>query len=217
MTRHQHAHEIAGIAKSFVARHHDLIDVFIVEVADRPLDQRALLVDESRRSRLQRKVAYRFPGAQQILEIALDLRLGARRTGGAQDHAHTLRHLQLLGDVLEPPAVQHVGDLAADAAATRGIRHQYRVAAREGQIRRQRRALGAALLLDDLHQHDLPTFDYFLDLVLATVTRRTVRHFFHGVIAADRFNYFLLITLGGLAITLGGLALADGIVVVVLL
>src|SRR5262249_2469956 len=80
----------------------------------------------------------------------------------------------------------------------------------ERQIRRQRRALGAALLLDDLHQHDLPTFDYFLDLVLATVTRRTVRHFFHGVIAADRFNYFLLITLGGLA-------LADGIVVVVLL
>src|SRR6202035_5008760 len=53
---------------------------------------------------------------------------------------------------------------------------------------RQRRALGAALLLDHLHQHDLAALDHLLDLVLAPVTRRAVGHFFHRVGAADRFD-----------------------------
>ena len=64
------------------------------------------------------------------------------------------------------------GDLAADAAAARGVGHQHRVAAGEREIGGQRRALVAALFLDDLHQHHLAALDDFLDLVLAARPER---------------------------------------------
>ena len=87
-------------------------------------------------------------------------------------------------------AVFRAGDLAADAAAARGVGHQHRIAAGERQIGGQRRALGAALFLDHLHQHHLPALDHFLDLVLAAVARRAVGHLFQRVGAADGFDDF---------------------------
>ncbi len=58
-------------------------------------------------------------------------------------------------------------DLARDAAATAGVRHQHAIAAGEREIGRQRRAFVAALFLHHLHQHDLAAADDFLDLVAA--------------------------------------------------
>jgi hypothetical protein len=78
-----------------------------------------------------------------------------------------LRHFQFLHQVLQPLAVGGRGDLAADPAAAGGVRHQDAIAAGQRQIGGQRRALGAALFLDHLHQHDLPALDDFLDLVAA--------------------------------------------------
>src|SRR5690606_33744488 len=69
------------------------------------------------------------------------------------------------GDRLQALAVGLGLDLAGNAAAARGIGHQHAVAACQRQIGGQRRALVAALFLDDLHQHDLPALDDFLDLV----------------------------------------------------
>ena len=46
MARHEHAHEILGIAIGFLASDHDFINVFIVEITDCALDQRAFLVNE---------------------------------------------------------------------------------------------------------------------------------------------------------------------------
>ncbi len=122
---------------------------------------------------------------QQIFEVALDLGLGAGGAGGAQDHAHALRHLELLGDLAKLLAVVGAGDLAADAAAAGGVGHQHAVAAGERQVGGQRRALGAALFLDHLHQHDLAALDDLLDLVLAAIARRAIGHLFHRVGAAD--------------------------------
>ena len=81
------------------------------------------------------------------------------------------------------------GDLAADAAAARGVGHQHRIAAGQRQIGGQRRALVAALFLDHLHQHDLAALDDFLDLVLARGSAARVRHFFQHVVAADGFDH----------------------------
>ena len=193
MARHEHAHEVAGFLVALVAADQDFVDVLGVEVADRALDQRAFLVDQRRRGRFEREVADVLPQPQQIFEVALDLHLGAARARGAQDHAHAFRHFEVLRDLLEAAAVLRVGDLAADAAAARGVRHQHRIAAGERQIGGQRRALGAALLLDDLHQHDLPALDDFLDLVLPRArAMRALRHFLHRVGAADRFDHFLV-------------------------
>ena len=102
MARHEHAHEVLGLLVGLVAGDDDLVDVLVVEVADRALDQRAFLVDELRRGRFQRQVAHRLPQPQQIFEVALDLGLGAAGAGGAQDHAHAFRHFKFLRDFLEP-------------------------------------------------------------------------------------------------------------------
>ena len=179
-----------------VAGDQDLVDVLVVEIADRALDQRAFLVDELRRGGLQREVAHRLPQAQQIFEVALDLGLGAVRAGGAQDDAHAFRHFEVLRDLLQALAVDRAGDLARNAAAARGVRHQHRIAAGEREVGRERRALGAALFLDHLHQHDLPALDDLLDLVVAAVARRALLHFFHRVGAADRFDDLLVAVLG---------------------
>ena len=62
-----------------------------------------------------------------------------------------------------------------------------RIAAGERQIGGQRRALVAALLLDDLDQQHLPALDHFLNLVLAAQPLRPPRHLLQRV-AADLFD-----------------------------
>ena len=49
MARHEHAHEVLGLAVSLATCDDDLADVLIVEVADRALDQVAFLINEARR------------------------------------------------------------------------------------------------------------------------------------------------------------------------
>src|SRR5580704_12424111 len=197
MTRHEHAHEVLGLAVGFWSSDDDLIDVFGIEIADRAFDQRAFLIDEFGRRGFQREIAYRLPQPQQIFEIALDLGLGAACAGGAQDHAHAFRNFELPGDLLEPRAIFAAGDLAADAAAAGRVGHQHRVATGERKISRQRRAFGAALLLDYLHQHHLPALDDFLDLVLAAIARRAIRDLFERVGAANRFDDLFLFAVFG--------------------
>ena len=206
MARHEHAHEFLGVAVAGLAGDDDLLDVLGVEVADRALDERAFLVHQRRRARFEREIAHLLPDPQQVFEVALHLQLGARGAGGAQDHAHALRHVELLGDLAQLLAVVGAGDLAADAAAARGVGHQHAVAAGEREVGGQRRALGAALFLDDLHQHDLAALDHFLDLVgTAVVARRAIRNLFHRVGAADELDdLFLFVMAVGVALIVSG-------------
>jgi len=96
-------------------------------------------------------------------------------------------------DLLEFLAVGCVGDLAADAAAPRGIGHQDTVATRQRQIGGERRALVAALFLDDLHQQDLADFDDFLNLVAARTWFARGTDVFAVVFLGDRFNRIVLV------------------------
>ncbi|VUD75058.1 hypothetical protein MET9862_05698 [Methylobacterium symbioticum] len=171
---HQHAHEVLGLAVGVLARDQHLLQVLVVEVADGALDQRALLVDQRRRHRGERQLTHRFPQAHQVLEVALDLGLGAHGAGRAQDDAHPLRHVEVGHHLLEALAVGRRGDLARDAAAPAGIGHQHRVAPGERQVGGQRRALGAALLLHHLHEDDLAALDHLLDLVVAARAARAL-------------------------------------------
>ena len=192
MARHEHAHEVLGLAVAILAGHDHFVDVLVVEVADGALDQRAFLVDEAGCGGFQRQFAHRLPHAQEIFEVAADLGFRAGGTGGAQDNAHAFRHFQLARNPLEALAVGGVGDLARDAAATCGVGHQHGIAAGKRQIGGQGRALVAALFLDNLHQQHLAALDDFLDLVLATQALVTVRHVFHGV-AANVLDMFFLV------------------------
>ena len=189
VARHQHAHEILGLAIAFVAGNQDFVDVLVVEIANRALDQRPFLIDEGRGAGLKRQAADIFPQPHQVFVVALDLRLGAALAGGAQDDAHALRHFEVGNHFLEALAVLRIGDLARDAAAARGIGHQHRIAAGEREIGSERRALVAALFLDHLHEQDLPALDDFLDLVLAARRLAARAHFVERVLGADRLDF----------------------------
>jgi hypothetical protein len=99
MARHQHAHEVLRLAIGVVARDQNLVDVLVVEIADGALDEIAFLVDEGRGGRLQRDVAHGLPEPQQIVVVALDLRLRALCAGGADDEPHAFRHFELARDL----------------------------------------------------------------------------------------------------------------------
>ena len=133
---------------------------------------------------MQRHVAHVLPQADLVLEVALDLLLGACRAGGADDEPHALGHLELVGDGLEALAVLRLRDLARDAAAAARVGHQHGVAAGERQIGGEGRALAAALLLDDLHQDDLAALDHLLDLVGAHPPAGALGHLLQGVLGA---------------------------------
>ena len=167
MARHEHAHELLGVAVRFLAGDKDFVDVFVIEVADGSLDKVAFLVNEARGGRFQGKITNVFPKPQQILEVALDFRLGSGSAGCADDEAHAFRNLKLQRDFLQAFAVGRDGDLARNTATARCIRHQDRIASRERQIGGERRALAAALFLDHLDQDDLVAFDNFLNFVVS--------------------------------------------------
>ena len=181
LRRHQHAHEVAGLLEAFDALDLNAVEVLVVHVAHGAADQVLFLVDHRRRVGAQGQFADRLPQAQQIFIVALDLgprALGARR---ADDQAHALRHLQRGGGGLQPATVRGVGDLARDAAALAGVRHQHAVAAGQRQPGGQGRAFGAALVLDDLHQQDLAALDDVLDLV--ATHQATLQAFLVGQLA----------------------------------
>jgi hypothetical protein len=133
--------------------------------------------------------------------------------------AHALRHFQALHHALEALAVCDGGDLAAEMPPPRavlGIRTP--IAAGQRQVGGQRRALVAALFLDDLDQHDLPAADHFLNLVLAHQPAATARQlFFHRIVfvvfADGDAGVFLLV----LVVVLGLGGAATGLVVMIVL
>ena len=164
---HQHPHEVSGFLEGGLAFDPDLVDVLVIEVADGALHQILFLVDQGRRDGMQGLLADVLPEAQQIVVVALDFGLGALGAGRADDQTHAVGHIQAGHDTLQALAICCGGDLAGDAAAAGGVGHQHAVAARQRQIGGQRRALVAALFLDDLDEHDLAPTDDFLNLVTA--------------------------------------------------
>ncbi len=194
LVRHQLAHELRRRGEARLAFDQHLGDVGVVDVAQRALDEVAFLVDQRRCRRAHGELADRVPQPGQVFIVALDVDRAALQPRGAQDHAHALRHVELAQDFLHALAVGRVGDLARDPAAAAGVGHQHAVAAGQRQVGGERRPLVAALLLDDLHQQDLPALDDFLDLVLAdriaapALARLAL---LDGIVAAQRLDRHL--------------------------
>ena len=167
MARHQQFHEGFGGFVAFVPFDQHLVDLAIIDIADGTFDQRAVAVDQRRCGAAQRAFADLVPQARQIIEVALDFRLGAGKTGGPHDAAHGAGQVQIVDDRFQTLAIGRAGNLPADAAAMRRVGHQHAIAPGERQISGQRRAFIAALFLDNLHQQDLTTMNDVLDLVAA--------------------------------------------------
>src|SRR5690625_491138 len=200
MRGHQHPHVFLGLAIAGLALDQHLLDLARIEIADRALDQPAFLIDQRRRDGFQREIAHALPLAEQEFVIPPDLGPRALGAGGAYDQPHAARHIQLARDLAEPLAVADIGDLAADTATPRRIRHEHAIPAGQRQIGGQRRALCAALLLDDLDQHDLPDLDDILDLVTAAEARTDAGGFLQRVIGADLLDLVAIAIAVGVAI-----------------
>ncbi len=177
VARHEQLHIFARRAIAVLALDDHLVDLAGVDVADGALHEVRIFVDQRWCLGLQRVLTDAVPEPREIVEVALDLDLGTREARGADDAAHGLGQLHLGHDRLQPLAIGDVRDLPRDAATVRGVGHQHAVAAGERQIGGERRALVAALFLDDLHQQHLTAADNVLDLVataqiLATAAQR---------------------------------------------
>mmetsp|Transcript_18163 Transcript_18163/g.28373 ORF Transcript_18163/g.28373 Transcript_18163/m.28373 type:complete len:697 (-) Transcript_18163:5201-7291(-) len=190
--RHDHFHEVLGGAVAPLALDKDLVNLAVIEVADRTFDQVAFFIDFRGRNGFQRQLADLLPQAEEVFIVALDLCLGPLCASGAHDQTRPLRHIDLVRDFLELFAVSGVGDLAADAAATGRVGHQNAIPTGQRQVCGQGGTLVAALFLDDLHQQDLADLDDFLDFVAARARFAHRADIFAVVLVRDGFDAIIL-------------------------
>ena len=217
--RHQHAHEVAGFLEAFEAFDLDAVEILVEHVAHGAADEVLFLVDQRGGVGGQGGLADRFPQAQQVFVVALDLRLGAFGTGRADDQAHAAWHIQGGSGGLQTLPVRGLGDLAGDSATLAGVGHQHAVATGQRQPGGQGRALAAALILDDLDQQDLAALDDILNLV--TTHQATLQAFLLGhpafgiAVVAVAGILFVVIVVGRVRLGHNGLAIGGGDLVVV--
>ena len=105
VARHEQFHEGPRGAIAFLALHDHLIDILVVDIANGALDQIAVAIDFGGRGRMQRLFADLVPQAREIVEVALDLDLGPRQAGGADDQPHHRRQVQIGHDRFQTLAV----------------------------------------------------------------------------------------------------------------
>ena len=147
--RHHVRHELLRLLVDRLGVDQDLADVGVEVVADRADDEARFLVDQERARLHLGGVLDRVPQLQQVVQVPLQLFGAAADARGAGDDAHALRDVEL-GDRVAQLVALLALDAARDAAAARIVRHQHEVAAGEGDVGGQRRALVAALVLVDL-------------------------------------------------------------------
>ena len=115
-------------------------------------------------------------------------------------------------DHFQALAILRIGDLARDAAAATGVGHQHGVASGKREVGRQRGALAAPLLFDDLNENDLPALDDFLNLVGAHAPARPLRNFLERIFRAHLLqrSSHVLWGFGGVAGNLLDVSFAPG-------
>src|SRR5262249_30994441 len=106
-----------------------------------------------------------LPQPRQVGQVALQLLLVLVLAGGADDEAKALGRLQVVEHVAQTAALVLVADLLGDTDAVEA-RHQHQVTAGDADVGRQRGALGAEALLDDLDNALLPALENVLDVRL---------------------------------------------------
>ena len=166
--RHHVAHELLRLLVDRFRVDQQLADVRVEVVADRADDEARLLVDQVRARLHLRGVLDGVPQLHQVVQVPLQLFGRAADAGGARDDAHALRHVEAVDRVAQLVALLAF-DAARHAAAARVVRHQDEVASRERDVRGQRGALVAALVLVDLDDQLLAFLELVLDPRLAGV------------------------------------------------
>ena len=85
---HQQLHKVLGGFISVRPLDEYLVNVLIIDITDGTLDEVAVGVDQHRCCTTKRPFTDFVPKAREIIKIALDFRLGARKAGRADDATH---------------------------------------------------------------------------------------------------------------------------------
>ncbi len=164
--RHHLAHEVAGLVIDLFLVDQDFADVLAEVVADGADDDVAVLVDEHRRGALSGGAFDGAPELQQVVQIPLQLLSRLADAGRAYDEPHTRRHVETAQDLAQIAALVAF-HAPRDAARTGIVRHQHQIAPGKTREGRERGALGATLLLLDLHDELLALAERILDACAA--------------------------------------------------
>ena len=181
MAWHQQLHEVLGGFISVRPLDEYLVNVLIVYVTDSALDQVAVGVDQHRCCATQRTLTDFVPKPGEIIKVALDFRLRARKASGADDATHGGWQSQVRNNRLQTLTVRRAVDFTADAAAMRRIWHQDAITTGEAEIGSQSSALVAALFLHNLHQQNLTAMNDVLNFVAATQVHALCTDFVAGL------------------------------------
>jgi hypothetical protein len=130
----------------------DGVDLRVEDISDCSDDHVRFLIDRCRRLGLFDAPEDDLPEPQQIGEIPRQLALCSLEPRGPDDEPEALGRVELVHDLAEFAALSFVDDLARDSHAIES-RHEHEISARDADVCRERRPLGADALLDDLNQH----------------------------------------------------------------
>ena len=140
-----------------------LRDVVGEDVAQQPLHEAQLAVQEGGRALARGLRAHLVPGAREEAHVALEVLLAVAGPHRARDEPAAPALLaQVLEDRLQPAPLLVVHDLARDADVLDG-RHEDEIAAGQGHVGGDARPLLAERLLDHLHEHFLSRLEHLLD------------------------------------------------------
>ena len=166
--RHHVRHELLRLVENLVGVDQDFADVRLEVVTDCADHQRAFLVDQEGTGRRLAGAFDRAPQLHQVVQVPLQFFDGAADAGGAGDHRHALRQVELVHGFAQFLALLAF-DTARHAAAARVVRHQDQVAAGQRDEGGQCGALVAALFLLDLDHDFLAFLEGFLDRAVTHV------------------------------------------------
>src|SRR5450759_1197941 len=166
--RHDVAHEGKRLLVDVLGIDQDLADVLMKMVADGADHQARFLINQESAALSFAGILDFVPQLQQVIEVPGELFDGAADAGGARDHAHALRHLELIDGFAQFGAFLTL-DAARHAAAARVVWHQHQVAACQADEGGECGAFGAALVLVDLDDQFLAFIERILDARAADV------------------------------------------------
>ena len=159
----QEAHEIEGAAELLLGVQADRRDVLREDVAEEALHERRLAVEQGGRALAGGDGANLVPGAAEVETVPFEVLGAPPRARGAGDPAPAApRRAHRLQDALEPASLFVLHDLARHPHVLH-LGHEHEVAAGQGHVGGDARALLAHGLLEHLHDHVLPLVELVLD------------------------------------------------------
>ncbi len=159
---HHVAHELLRLFIDFVGVDQHFADVRLEVIADRADDERRFLIDQERAVGRLAGAFDRAPQLHQVVQVPLQFIDVAADAGGAGDHRHAWRQVELVHGFAQFLAL-FTFDAARHTTTARVVRHQHQVAAGQRDERGQGGALVAALFLFDLDHDFLAFAQRFLD------------------------------------------------------